>query len=147
MEHNANHIILLYCHLSVSCRIVDWCDSLGSYKPQVYFFLTATYLIPSPTLLTANLPTQCTYFIVLTWCILYWRNGSNALETHEWALVHLCNPELWSNRIYPYQISPASFLEMPVYIIYKLPGATLDHVHHHLKQHNNLSSSPDCLIA
>jgi len=36
MEHNANHIIPLYCHLPVSCRsLVDRCGSLGSCKPQI----------------------------------------------------------------------------------------------------------------
>ena len=38
-ERNANHIILLYCHLPVSCRsLVDRCGSLGSCEPQIYFY-------------------------------------------------------------------------------------------------------------
>ena len=38
-ERNANHIIPSYCHLPVSCRsLVDRCSSLGSSKPQIYFF-------------------------------------------------------------------------------------------------------------
>ena len=39
MERNVNHIIPSYCHLPVSCRsLVDRCGSLGSCKPQIYFF-------------------------------------------------------------------------------------------------------------
>ena len=38
MEHNANHIILSFCHLPVSCRIlVDQCGSLGDCKLQIFF--------------------------------------------------------------------------------------------------------------
>ena len=36
MDHNANHIILLYYHLLVSCRsLVDQCGFLGSCKPKI----------------------------------------------------------------------------------------------------------------
>ena len=35
MEHNANHIIPLYCHLPVSCRsLLDRCGFLGSCKSE-----------------------------------------------------------------------------------------------------------------
>ena len=38
-EHNANHIIQLYCHLPVSYRsLVDRCGSIGSCKPQILLF-------------------------------------------------------------------------------------------------------------
>ena len=40
MEHYANHIIPSYSHLPVSCwSLVDRCGSLGSCKPQIYYFV------------------------------------------------------------------------------------------------------------
>ena len=37
-ECNAIHIIPSYCNLPVSCRsLVDWCGSLRSCKPHIYF--------------------------------------------------------------------------------------------------------------
>ena len=38
-ERNVNHIIPSYCHLPVSYRSLrDRCGSLGSCKPQTYFY-------------------------------------------------------------------------------------------------------------
>ena len=43
MEHNANHISLLYCHLPVSCRsLVDQCDSLGRCKHSELIYLISS---------------------------------------------------------------------------------------------------------
>jgi hypothetical protein len=40
MEHNANHIILPYCHLLVSCSLVDRCGSLGDVSHIFIYYLT-----------------------------------------------------------------------------------------------------------
>ena len=53
-ERNINKIIPLYCHLPVSWRsLVDWCVSLGSFKPQILFYfvliLWHSLMLPKPT--------------------------------------------------------------------------------------------------
>ena len=46
-EHNAKYIIPSYCHLPVSCRSpFDRCGSFGSYKPQIYLFISRRWRNP-----------------------------------------------------------------------------------------------------
>ena len=67
-ERNANHIILSYCHLPVSCRsLVDRCGSLGAVSHRFNFLILKLFFM-------SHDPIRCTQTAsrvsILIWTIL-----------------------------------------------------------------------------
>ena len=88
---SSNHIIPLYCQLSVSCRSLNWCGFLRSCKPQIWFFFMT--VVVSAISLLISCPTRFQIMNVGCCCCWCYRCcHTHSPRHHAWVYL----PSVWN---------------------------------------------------